>query len=39
MHKKKKRGKAEREAHNLENSNTHLLLGDDNLLFVVRSPV
>lgn len=28
--------KKEREAHSSENSNAHLLLGDNNLLFVVR---
>lgn len=30
--------KEERETHSSENSNAHLLLGDDNLLFVVRPP-
>lgn len=35
---KRKEKRGEREAHSSENSNAHLLLGDDNLLFVVRSP-
>lgn len=34
---KRKEKRGEREAHSSENSNAHLLLGDDNLLFVVRS--
>lgn len=38
IEREKKRGKDEREAHSPENSNAHLLLGDDNLLFVVRPP-